>query len=178
MRATRLLAALLGLLLWAGPTMAQDRPAPDARRDSLEARVRMRMAQMLRTQIGLDDEQMRRLQATNRRFEGQRRELFDQERRVRVQLRAAIELGDSTQNARIGPLLDRTMQLQRQRLDLQEAEQRELATFLTPLQRARLYGLEEQMRRRMQEMRDSGGPNRRGQGGARPTTPRRPRGER
>lgn len=153
---TRLLLRSVLLLVAAAPLMAQGRQAPTpAQRDSLEVRVRVRMEQMLRTQIGLNDEQIRRLAATNRQFEGQRRELFEQERRVRIELRAAIELGDSTQNARIGPLLDRTMQIQRERLTLQEAEQKELATFLTPLQRAKLFGMEEQMRRRMQEMREN-----------------------
>jgi len=128
------------------------------------------MAQVMRTQLGLNDDQVRRLQATNRRFESQRRELFERERRVRIELRAAIEIGDSTQDARIAPLLDQTIQLQRQRLDLQEAEQKELATFLSPLQRAKLYGFEEQMRRRVQEMRENGN---RGEGDA---TPRRPMG--
>lgn len=134
---------------------AQGEPRNDARRDSLEARVRARMASMLREQVGLNDEQIRRLQQTNRRFEGQRRQLFDQERQVRGELRSALESRDSSQDARVAPLLDRTIQLQRQRLDLLEAEQKELATFLTPTQRARLYGMEEQMRRRMQEMREA-----------------------
>jgi hypothetical protein len=168
---TTVLRAALFLAVALGTAGAQGEPDP-GQRDSLEARVRARMAQVMRNQLGLNDEQVRRLQATNRRFEGQRRELFEQERRVRIELRAAIELGDSTQNARIGPLLDRTIQLQRERLDLLEAEQKELATFLTPLQRARLYGFEEQMRRRVQEMREGAG---RPDGGA---APRRPMGGR
>lgn len=163
------------VLVLATPAFAQDRPADEARRDSLEARVRSRMTQILRTQVQLDDEQLRRLQAHNRRFEGQRRGLLEQERRVRIELRAAIELGDSTQNPKVASLLDRTIQLQRERLELLEAEQRELATFLTPLQRAKLYGVEEQMRRRMQDMRDAGPPGRRGPGtGARTPMTRRP----
>lgn len=176
----RIVPTVLLLGLWTTLATAQDTGQPDARRDSLEARVRARMTIMLRTQVGLDDEQIRRLQATNRRFEGQRRELFNRERRVRSDLRAALA-SDSARDARIAPLLDMTIQLQRRRLDLLEAEQKELATFLTPTQRARLYGMEEQMRRRMQEMRDArpsdGNDNgaRRGQPGApRPGTPRRP----
>lgn len=161
------------LALCASAAAAQAEPRADPRRDSLEARVRARMATMLRNEIGLNDEQIRRLQQTNRRFEGQRRELFNEERRVRGELRAALASGDSAQDARVAPLLDRTILLQRQRLDLVEAEQKELATFLSPTQRARLYGLEEQMRRRMQEMRESR-PNvgpRRGVPGGRPGGP-------
>lgn len=172
------LAALLLVLgaVAAVPLEAQDRGARAAerspQRDSLEARVRARMAQVLRTQVGLNDEQIRRLQGVNRQFETQRRSLFEQERRTRIELRAAMEIGDTTQHARIGSLLDRTVALQRQRIDLIEAEQKELATFLTPLQRARLYGMEEQVRRRTEEMREG-----RSSGGRRPpagAAPRRP----
>lgn len=180
MRAFNVLIAVLSLVT-ATTLQAQGEPRPRGdsatRRDTLQARVQARMAQVLRTQLGLNDEQVRRLQATNRRFEAQRRELFERERRVRIELRAAIELGDSSQNARVGSLLDQTIQLQRQRLDLLEAEQRELATFLAPLQRARLYGLEEQMRRRVEEMRDAGAPPRpmmRPGAGGRPGGARRP----
>jgi len=139
------------------PATAQDRPMPPrdaAQRDTLEARLRMRMTQMLRNQLGMNDEQIRRFQATNRRFEAQRVGLFNQEREVRGELRQLIESADTTQHQRIGTLLDRTIQLQRQRIDLQEAEQKELATFLNPVQRARLYGIEEQLRRRMEGLRD------------------------
>ena len=124
---------------------------PPGERDSLEARVRARMGQMLRNQLGLTDPQVRQLQTTNRQFEGQRRTLLQEEREVRVGLRGAIESGDST---RVSAMLDRMFALQRQRLDLTEAEQKELATFLTPVQRAQLFGLEEQLRRRMAEMRE------------------------
>ncbi len=160
MRASHRLRVVLAAALLAVTTLpllaaAQAGPPgggpPPGERDSLEARVRARMGQMLRNQLGLTDAQVRQLQATNRRFEGQRRTLLQQEREVRVGLRAAIESGDST---RVSAMLDRMFALQRQRLDLTEAEQKELATFLTPVQRAQLFGLEEQLRRRMAEMRE------------------------
>ncbi len=183
MRYTIITRAALLLLVGVAalaPLGAQERAARAGegtpQRDSLEARVRARMAQMLRTQVGLSDEQVRRLQGVNRQFETQRRSLFEQERRTRIELRAAMEIGDSTQQDRIGSLLDRTVALQRQRIDLIEAEQKELATFLTPLQRARLYGMEEQIRRRTEEMREGRTPNA-PMGGRRPpagATPRRP----
>ena len=149
--------ACAALLMGAADASAQERPQPTrdaAQRDTLEQRVRLRMAQMLRNQLGMNDEQIRRFQATNRRFEAQRVGLFTQEREVRGELRQLIESGDTTQHQRIGTLLDRTIQLQRQRIDLQEAEQKELATFLNPAQRARLYGIEEQLRRRMETLRE------------------------
>jgi hypothetical protein len=171
---------LVAVMFGASPALgAQDRPprAPTAaQRDSLEERVRSRMAQMLRVQVGLTDDQIRQLQATNRRFEGQRRTLFGEERRVRAELGRILESRDTTQDARLAVLLDQTIKLQRDRLDLLEAEQKELATFLTPTQRARVFGIEEQIRRRMLEMRQRAGEAGR-DGARRPTgaTPRQPR---
>jgi len=175
-------AVLFGILtLGSVPALgAQDRPQHPpsaAQRDSLEERVRARMAQMLRVQVGLSDDQIRRLQATNRRFEGQRRALFAQERQVRGELGRILESRDTTQDARLAVLLDQTIKLQRDRLDLLEAEQKELATFLTATQRARVFGIEEQIRRRMMEMRqepNAGRPGVRRPPGATPGQPRRP----
>jgi hypothetical protein len=45
---------------------------------------------------------------------------------------------------------------ERERIDLTEAEQRDLAKFLTPVQRARYLGVQEQMRRQMDQMRARG----------------------
>jgi len=172
-----LIIGLVGVFLIgtvAGPELAaQDRMQQRDRaqrldsmqRDSLEVRVRARMGQMLKTQLGLSDEQVRQLQAINQQFEGRRRALFAQERDFRMELRRELQRGDSTRQQQVSVLLDRMMQLQRQRLDMVEAEQKELATFLTPVQRARLFGMEEQLRQRMGEMRDRAGP---------PDGPRRP----
>lgn len=150
MRRVMLWTAAL-LLAVPAVSQAQDR-RPPSERDSLEARVRSRMVQVLRTQLGLNDEQMEKLAATNRRFEADRRRLTMEERRTRFQLRQEMSRRDSVDQARIGTLLDATLRLQRERLTLLESEQRELATFLTPRQRAQLFGLEEQLRRRMEEM--------------------------
>jgi len=160
--------ALVAVLLTSGTLLAQPPGGPPPPpRDSLEAMVRQRMAQVVRTQLGLNDDQMRRLQTTNRRYERQRIALVEQEREVRLGLRDEIESGDTTRSAQVAALLDRMMAIQRQRLALLEEEQKELATFLTPVQRARYFGMEAQIRRRVMEMREQG--MRRGtDGGRRP----------
>jgi hypothetical protein len=48
------------------------------------------------------------------------------------------------------------LQIQRERIDLQIEEQRQLATFMSPLQRARYAALQEQIRRRLEGIRASG----------------------
>jgi hypothetical protein len=59
--------------------------------------------------------------------------------------------------------------VQRRRLDLAAEEQRELATIMTPVQRARYLALQETVRRRTDEMRRRrGGGARRGAGNGGP----------
>jgi len=168
LRSLLLAAALLALT--APALMAQPPGPPPTGRDSLESRVRQRMEQVLQRQVGLSDDQMRRLRATNRRFDAQRRDLLIRERQVRLGLRDEIALGDSTRNPQVAKLLDEMLQLQRQRLDLLESEQKELATFMTPHQRAKYFGIEEQVRRRVEEMREQGGRQPAGAGQRRPGT--------
>ncbi len=169
--------ALLGVALTTVALLAQPPGGPPPARDSLEAMVRQRMAQVVRTQLGLTDDQMRQLRSTNQRFERQRIALVEQEREVRLGIRDEIESGDTTRNAQVAALLDRMMMVQRQRLALMEEEQKELATFLTPVQRARYFGMEEQIRRRVMEMREQA-MRRRADAGRRPAGPPPSRGAR
>lgn len=149
--------AILSLGASGAPLRAQDPPPPpSAQRDSLEARVRQRMAEVVRRQLGLSNDQMRKLAETNRRFEVQRRELLSRERDVRMDLRDEMESGDTTRQAQVSRLLDQMLVVQRQRIDQLETEQKELATFLTPIQRAKYFAMEEQIRRRVTEMREEG----------------------
>ena len=135
------------------------RPQPDSlarNRAALEGQVRERITQVARQRLGLTDAQAEKLGQSNAKYADRRRTLMEQEREVRMTLRDEMIAGDSSRQRQIGELLDRTMKVQRQRVDLLEEEQRELATFLTPLQRASYFGLEEQLRQRMQQMRADG----------------------
>ena len=169
MTSKRSLLAVLAIAVFPIAGMAQGK-ADDVnpRRQVLEERLRQRTGEIVQRRLQLSDEQMRRLQTTNRQFEGQRSSLMMKERQVRRELRAQMMLEKADQN-QVSQLLDQTIQLERQRLDLLQSEQRELAKFLTPVQRAKLFGLQNEMRRRAQELRNGPGP---GRGGAQPR-PRR-----
>jgi periplasmic protein CpxP/Spy len=131
---------------------AQGRPGDNPRREMLEQRLRERTGEIVRNRLQLTDDQMKQLQSTNRQFEQQRGALLMREREMRRELRGQLMLEKPDQN-RVAQLLDQTMQLERQRLDLVQNEQRELAKFLTPVQRAKLFGIQNELRRRAQELR-------------------------
>lgn len=140
---------------------------PGAGRQELEDRFRQRSAELVRRRLQLTDDQASRLQATNRQFEQQRMGLLARERELRRELRQQLMAGANANETRVGELLDQTMRLQRQRLEVAENEQRELSKFLKPIQRAKYFGLQNEMRKRMQELQGPGaqrGPNRRRQG--------------
>lgn len=123
------------------------------RRQMLEQRLRERTGEIVKRRLQLTDDQMAKLQSTNRQFEQQRTSLLMKERDARRELRQQLMSNTADQN-RVAALLDQTMQLERQRLDLTQNEQRELAKFLNPVQRAKLFGLQNEMRRRAQELRN------------------------
>lgn len=146
--------------------------APDRRQAPAEVRdrIRERFARLLRERVGLSNDQLRRLAPISRGFEARRQTLFREERAARQALRR--ELGAaSPDQARVAAQIDQLFALQRRRLDLAAEEQRELATFMTPAQRARYLALQEHLRRRVEDMRRrrGGGPPR---GGGRRAQPR------
>ena len=171
-RSTRTLALAGALMLTASaasPVLAQGGRAggqPGTARAELEQRVRERMGREVQARLNLDNAQMQRLGATNNKFEEQRRSLLVEERTARMGLRGQLVRGDSADQQRVAAFLDQLLAVQRKRFDLVEQEQRELAGFLTPVQRARYLAMQDQMRRRMEEMRRGGGrPGPRGRAG-------------
>ena len=163
-RAIRILgtAALVltvgGSVGWAQEAGAAREPAR-GRRPALERQFRQQVEQQLRLRVGLNDEQLRRLREVNARLEPQRATLMREERSARQELRRRMQT-DTTDQQRIAALLDALQQVQRRRLELMSAEQREIAAFMTPLQRARYSALQEQLWRRMEELRRGGAPGR------------------
>jgi len=132
---------------------------PAQNRAQLEQRFQQMLFQMTRRRVGLTDVQMNQLVPVNRRFEQQRRQLQRQERETRLSLRDAMRDTAQVDQSRITGYLDKLVQLQHQRADLIEQEQRDLAQFMTPLQRARYTALQEQVRRRVEQLRRRNGAN-------------------
>lgn len=130
----------------------------------MQREIRQRFAQVVQRELALDDTRMRRLQATLQKFDEPRRDLMRRENEVRRDLRMQLRAGDSVQQSRVESLLDEMLAVQKRRIELHEQEDRELRGFLTPLQRAQYYGLQEQLRKRVEDMQS----RRRPPGGGRP----------
>lgn len=145
--------AAVSLLLAATAVNAQPVAAPaNPNRAALEQRFREQSAKVAQQRLGLTDAQLAQLAQSNARFAPQQNQLVMQERETRRQLRLEMTAGNQANQQHVSALLDDALRLQKQRIALVEAEQKELARFLTPVQRAGYLALQAQVRRRAQEL--------------------------
>lgn len=151
--AVLLLATLPGVV-----TGQQRQPgAAGEQRAQLEARFRQQFARVVRQRVGLTEQQMARLAPVNERYATQRRQLQLEERATRVSLQRVLRNPDLADSAEVAGLLRHLVDAQKRRAALLEAEQRDLATIMSPIQRARYTALQEQVRRQVEQRRDRGG---------------------
>jgi len=155
------LSLFLGAAVDAQPVRAGSNP----NRTALEQQFRARSAKLAQTKLGLTDAQLAQLEQTNARFAPQVNQLVMEERETRRQLRQEMTSGNQANQQHVSSLIDSTISLQKRRIALAEAEQKDLARFLTPTQRAGYIALQGQVRRRAQELSRNGGQQGQGAGG-------------
>ena len=143
--------ALSAMFIGAIAAGAQPAKAIAPQRPALEQALRQRMATVTKQRLGLTDQQMTQLEQSNSKFAPQMTELLASERETRQQLR--LELTSPTPNQQhVSALIDQSISLQKKRVSIVEAEQKDLARFMTPVQRAQYVALQAQFRKRAQEM--------------------------
>jgi hypothetical protein len=146
----RWLTLVLALVVVA-PVHAQG-TADNSQRPAVQA-LQRRMLEIVQRTLGASDDQMRQLVEVNRNFQQERRELNQKDRQARQTIRAEVlrdSLADQTLVARE---LDALVDVQRQRIEVFAREQRDLARFLTPVQRAKYATLQEGLRRKVEQLR-------------------------
>ncbi len=124
----------------------------DQQREELEKRFTKRIDDLVAQRLRLSEEQQVKLRDVASRTEQARRVLRREEFALRTSLRDEMQAGDKASEAKVSDLLEQMPRLERRKLDLLEAEQRDLAKFLSPIQRARYFGLQDELRRGMQDL--------------------------
>jgi hypothetical protein len=143
--------AMLATFVFGMPLQAQ-RAAPAGNRPALEQQFRERTAKLAQQRLGLTDAQLEKLEQSNARFAPQLQQLAAQERDIRAQLRQEMMAGNAANQQKVSDLLDASLRLQKQRIAVVEAEQKDLSGFLTPVQRARYIFLQAQFKKRADEL--------------------------
>lgn len=153
----------------AGVGATQD-TAGFANRRALAQQVRQHFNQVVRRELELPDDKWRQLQQVDRRFQQQRNAVTADERQTRLNLKAAM--ADSVPDqTRIDQYMNQLLQAGHRRADLLDAEQKELAGFLTPLQRAKYQSLHEQFQRSVARINQANGRGATASPPAQPPTP-------
>ncbi len=115
--------------------------------------LQRRVAEVVQGTLGATDEQMRQLGEVNRKYQVERKALNQKDREARQTIRAEVLRDSEADQDRVSRMLDELVDVQRQRLDIFAREQRDLARFLTPVQRAKYATLQEGLRKKVEQLR-------------------------
>ena len=149
------LLALVLVPLYPAAAQRPDNGAPMA--DSVRRRIEERFASRVQKELGLTDEQTAKLRATSQQFGGRHREMHTRQRQLREALRAQLQPGVAANQDSVAKLTDAMVDLRLASAQSTRAEMKELSTFLTPVQRARLFVMRERLRDRVKEAREHRG---------------------
>ena len=169
MRRVWILAALLvGLSL---PVAAQD--ASDDQdttgAELLRQEIENRFAERVRENLGLNDDQMKKLKATHEKYGPRRRQLTREWLGYELALRGQMRPGVAANSDSVRVYMDGQQRVRGQQLALDQEVDKEMAGYLTPVQRAQYHMMWRNFLQRVNELRQ-GRPNR--FGGQRPLGPR------
>jgi hypothetical protein len=145
-----LMVALIGL---APPAQAQEPGPARPRVEELRRRVRERVAQRIQQDLKLSPDQMQRLRATVGTYAGRRRELEARQRDLRRALGGELRPGIAATPDSVARLTEELLDVRVRYAESFREEQRELARYLDPVQRAKLMVLRDRLTNRAQEFR-------------------------
>ena len=118
---------------------------------------RHRRVARLREKLGLTDKQVTKLQATEQRFGEQRHAILERQRGLAEALRGQLRPGVAANADSLRKLLDAREQNDGALAQVRRDESREMATYLSPLQRARLELMRQRVAGRFGRMGMRGG---------------------
>jgi hypothetical protein len=142
--------ALAGI---AAPLQAQDPGPARPRVEELRRRVRERVAQRIQEDLKLSPDQMERLRATVGTYAGRRRDLEAHQRELRRALGGQLRPGVAAAPDSVARLTDGLLDVRVRYAESFRDEQRELARYLDPVQRAKLMVLRDRLTNRVQAFR-------------------------
>ena len=137
----------------AAPVHAQEPGPTRPRLEELRRRVRERVAQRIQQDLKLSPDQMQRLRATVGTYAGRRRDLEARQRDLRQALGGELRPGVAATPDSVAHLTDRLLDVRVRYAESFREEQRELARYLDPVQRAKLMLLRDRLTNRAQEFR-------------------------
>jgi hypothetical protein len=133
-----------------------DSTVPDLR-GPIRRKIEQGLADRVKVQLGLNDEQMTKLRATTGKFGGQRRDLEKRQLDLRRALASQLRPGVAANKDSVARLTDELLAGRVKYAQTFQAELAELKTYLDPVQRAQLMAMRERLLRAAQQFRERQG---------------------
>jgi hypothetical protein len=148
-----ILMVLTLLLAPAAAATAQDPGQPSPRAEQLRKQIEARFTARVKQDLGLSDQQTERLRGTTSTYLQRRRELERQERELKSALAGQLRPGVAADADSVSRLTDALLELKVSYAQSFREENRELAGFLSPVQRAQFQVLRERLLTRIEDVR-------------------------
>jgi len=139
-------------------TLSAQEPVTPAQPDTAEAerlraQIEERFSRRVQEELRLTPDQAAKLRASQEKFGAQRRTLIREQMERRRALDGQMQPGIAANGDSVKRLMDANQNARAQMLKLEQDEDREMATYLTPVQRARYRQMRERLMRTVMEMR-------------------------
>jgi len=126
----------------------------DAEAEQLRQQIRERWNARVRQDLSLSDDQAAKLQGTEQKFMQQRVDLARRQRAINEALRGQLQPGVAANSDSVRKLMEARDRNRATLAEVERNENREVSGYLTPVQQARYQMMREQLRRRIQEIRE------------------------
>lgn len=145
----------LGLVVGLTAQAAAQEPMGEdtAGAELLRVEIERRFAQRVQSDLGLSDDQMRKLKATQDRVGPRRRLLARQMVGYRLALQGQMQPGVAANADSVRVYMDGVQRLRGEQVALDQEEDRDFAEYLTPVQRARLHMMRTRLIEHVNELR-------------------------
>ena len=137
-----------------GPGMGRRGAFRPQRAQQLRTQIEERFAQRVQTELALTDQQMDRLRAAERANRDRNQALADREQDLHRAVAEQLKPGVAANADSLGRLLDAIAANHVARAQQEQQAMRDLAQFLTPVQRARLLMMRQALMQRVQAIRE------------------------
>jgi DNA anti-recombination protein RmuC len=146
----------IAAVIWAPVARAQGVGGENdpVRVQALRQQIEDRFAARVKAEAGLTDQQLARLRETSMTYGSRRRELAAQERVLRSALASQMRPGVAANQDSVSKLTDNLVNLRASYAQALRDENREMAQYLTPVQRSQVMAMRERLTQRIREIRE------------------------
>jgi len=165
---------ILGLAVVLAPAVSAQEPRDTGEAGRLRMQIEERFAERVQQDLKLSPDQATKLRATQERFGTRRRSLMQQQMQRRRALEDQMQPGVAANSDSVRKLMDGIRGGRAEMFKMEQDEDQEMASYLSPVQRARYQQMRERFIQRVGEMRREGRGIGRGRGmGVERRAPRR-----